>query len=86
MTPKAKAKQTWDVWPAIHKLVRDFNTRQLERDVAHHLNIINESMNLHSWDDASKATWVTAETNFFISVLGSGLPRHKQVSYAAAHL
>ena len=70
--PEAKAKQTWDVWPGIHKVVRDYSQKPLEKDVAHHLNIINELMSLHSWDEASKARWITAETNFLSLYVEAG--------------
>ena len=64
VTLKARAKQTWDLWPAIYAVVQRRNTVNVEKHLAHHLNDIHNLMKLHTLEDAHKAQWLNAEINF----------------------
>jgi hypothetical protein len=61
---KAKAKQTWDLWPAVYSLACDRNTNKTEVNMAAFLDEICAMMKLHSFDEVTKRTWLNAEINF----------------------
>ena len=69
---KAKAKQTWDLWPAVYHLVQTRSSSVIERDLASFLNDINELMKLHNFTFAAKQRWLNAEINFITLYLSAG--------------
>ena len=70
----AKGKETWDLWPGIYHLVQTKNTSASEKNMAFHLNGINEMMKLHNLDSGAKEKWLKAEVNFITLYLSCGFP------------
>ena len=61
---KAKAKETWDAWPAIYAMVMRWNAVKLEQQMASQLNVIIEMMHFHHLTSLQKKAWRSAELNF----------------------
>ena len=53
-----------DCWYGVYSVVQECNSCSNERDMSHHLNKLNDMMQLYSLDAASKEQWLTAELNF----------------------
>ena len=71
---RAKAKQTWDTWPAVQHLVEQYSTNDTEKQIAHFLGELNSMMKLHHLDEKCGLRWLTSEVNFLSLWIGAGFP------------
>ena len=58
---KAKAKETWDIWPGILSVVRRRCSKDTEKQAAEQLDVLVSLLKLHALTAQQKKQWLMAE-------------------------
>ena len=71
---KAKAKETWDIWPGVLCLVRSHCKNSNEKQMAEELDVLVRSVKLHYIGHGDKTRWLAAEIKFLCLCHACGFP------------